>query len=304
MSDISFPSTADYHDPNVLLPLKRLHDMRETEVYNVIPHGVDLEKFYKVDKAVARKRFGIGGDFVVGYVHRNQPRKRQDAIIRAFAKFVKGFRTGRHIEGDEVTVIRETPTQITDATLVIHTAMDALEGWNIEGLISAYGLEGSVFLTPPSMEASSYNDNDLNLLLNTFDVNANVGGGEGWGLSAMESAAVGVAQIVPNWSATAEIWKDHGVLIPVTEIVHASSGLNTAQAQVDTDAAADALLKLYEDREYLAEMGTSASDYVRDPKFSWDTIAEQFKTVIDRAMLKKGVPQQRFKVQIGTGSEG
>lgn len=304
LSDINFPPTSDYHDPDFTLPLKRLHDLRNVENYNVIPHGVDLDKFFKVDKADARKRLGVKGDFVVGYVHRNQPRKRQDAMIRAFAKFVTGYRGGGRIKGDEVTEIRNMPSKYPDATLVIHTALDAMEGWNIEALIAAYGLEGQVFLTPPSVQASSYNESDLNLLLNTFDVNANLGGGEGWGLSAMESAAVGVAQIVPDWSATKEIWDGKAALVPIAEIVHAGSGLNTAQAQVDTDAAAEYLKEFYEDREWLAEMGELASDYVHDPKFSWDTIAGQFKEVIMRSMLKKGVPQEKFKVNIGSGSEG
>jgi glycosyltransferase involved in cell wall biosynthesis len=157
-----------------------------------------------------------------------------------------------------------------------------------------------VWITPPSRNNDAYSQSDLNLLMNSFDVNANVGGGEGWGLSHMESGICGVPQLVPDWSATREIWTQGAEVIPISEVIHAAGGLNTAQAVVNTDAVGDALLRLYEDEKHRERLGEEAYELTSDDKYNWDTVAEQFRKVITRAAMQKGVEQRGLEVNVGT----
>jgi len=294
-SSVAMPQAQGWHDANVTIPLARLRDLGDPGAYQVIPHGVDTAKFWPVDKATARSKFGIKPDhFVVGYLHRNQPRKRQDLMLRAWSKFTKGLRdadTGT----DGIHRLAEAAPKITDATLVIHAPMDALAGWDLWQLVEAYGLVGSVVFTQATKDQDVLSEKDLNLLVNALDVNANLGGGEGWGLSHMETAVVGVAQLVPDWSATREIWQGNAELVRVGEVYHADHSLNTAQGVVDTDAAADALLRLYEDAAHREALGAQASALVHEPRFDWDNIAEMFRQTIIRAAIQKGVPERTVK---------
>jgi hypothetical protein len=54
----------------------------------VLPHGVDNGRFYPTDKKEAREQIGLPLDkFIVFNGNRNQPRKRIDLTIQAFAEF-------------------------------------------------------------------------------------------------------------------------------------------------------------------------------------------------------------------------
>jgi D-inositol-3-phosphate glycosyltransferase len=58
---------------------------------NVIPHGLDSAVFYPKDKKEARKELGLSEDiFICFNGQRNQPRKRIDITIAAFAQFAVG----------------------------------------------------------------------------------------------------------------------------------------------------------------------------------------------------------------------
>lgn len=290
VASVGVEAASPWSDPNFVVPMKRLHDLQDPGAFNVIPHGVDLDVFHPIDKKIARRKWELPLDgFVVGYVHRNQPRKRQDAMFRSFAKFIKGVRD-RDFGIAAIEKIREAPVVIADAHLIIHAAMEEMAGWALPDLARDYGITPWVRFTKPPDQSSALPESDLNALFNTFDVNANVGGGEGWGLSHIESAVCGVAQLVPDWSATGEVWKDHAVLVPVKEVRHEPQNLNTMQAVVDTDAAADGLLRLYEDRGECIRLSERAAELASRPEYTWDSVAGRFDEIIKRAAHTKGVP--------------
>lgn len=284
---IRLPSS---HDANYAIPIHRVHELRDSMAYNVVPHGVDSDVFFPVEKKMARRRMQVPGEaFVVGYVHRNQPRKRQDLMLRTFAKFIKGVRDSG-VGTESIEEIREAPVTVNDAVLVVHAALDHHNGWDLEELARSYGITGHVQFTKG--EGDHMPVEDLNLLYNCFDVNANVGGGEGWGLSHFESGISGVAQMVPDWSATGEIWEGRAKLLDVVEVRHETYHLNTMQGVVDSDAAADALLELYEDEEHRNHLGEQAKALVSRDEYTWDAVAEQFDGIIKRAAVIKGVPHK------------
>ena len=56
----------------------------------VLPHGINTGNYYPIPKKLARLYFGFNqDDFLILNLNRNQPRKRWDICIQAFAEVVK-----------------------------------------------------------------------------------------------------------------------------------------------------------------------------------------------------------------------
>lgn len=240
------------------VPAKRIKDLCDPKNIHVIPHGVDQGKFFPVDKREARKRFDFKDDlFIVGNVNRNQYRKRLDLSLVAFSEFAKDKE---------------------DVLLVMHDTIKSHEGWDLPQLAEHLGISEKVYISETRLT-----NEDLNLLYNTFDVSINSGGGEGWGLTAMESASCKVPQILPNWSATKEIWEGYARLIDIQSVHYAIGRLNNEHAVIDTGHLAEILNEFYEDRSLAQEVGELCFEVTQRPEYSWDAIAHTFDKILTEA---------------------
>lgn len=249
----------------------RLKQMRTKEGHSVIPHGVDLAAFRPISKKGARKIIGLPIEgFHIGYVARNQSRKRQDLAIRAFAEFYKTHK---------------------DAYLLLHCVKTDVQGWDLEQLAEYYGVRDRVIFTHGMFKDASATIDQLNILYNCFDVQINTGGGEGWGLPAFESAAVGTPQIVPNWSSTKELWEGSGRLIDVASVRHEPHQINTMQAVIDTNSLVQILNELYESPSLRDELGKKCYDITQKPEYRWEVVAKQFDTVFKNSIDKAPITQ-------------
>jgi glycosyltransferase involved in cell wall biosynthesis len=254
----------------LLVSAYQLKQLTRPEAYKVIPHGIDLTAFYKLpSKYTARKQLGMPvKGFYVGYVARNQSRKRQDLAIRAFAKFAATHPESR---------------------LVFMCTMQDAQGWDLDQLAEYYGIKDKVIAAHNLFDKGVATIEQLNLLYNTFDVHINTGGGEGWGLPNFESAAAGVTQIVPDWSATKEIWENSGLLIKIAAVRHEPMLINTMQAVIDVDHLAEILSELYENPSKLEELGKKCYDVTQRPQYQWPVVANQFAEVF-RDAIGKTIP--------------
>jgi glycosyltransferase involved in cell wall biosynthesis len=240
--------------------LDRLARLQNIAAWNVIPHGRTPGQFELRDKVAARKHFGIDEDaFVVGFVGGNQPRKRLDTAMRAFA-----------------TAAVNDPK----ALLVFHCWGGDDQGWDLAALARFYGIGDKVLAVHWKWKELS--DDDLCTLYNCFDVHLNTSGGEGWALTTSESAECAVAQIVPDWAATREIWRDHALGIQVTGWHHMAKYLNTAHCELSVDNAAG-LIKALKDPEYRTKMGTLARERVLQLP-TWDDVGDGFAVLLDKAI--------------------
>jgi glycosyltransferase involved in cell wall biosynthesis len=234
----------------------------------VIPHGLDKELFYPMDKAEARKRLNLKDDiFIVFNGNRNQFRKRIDITISGFANFA---------------------VDKPDAQLYLHMGLKD-QGWQVLDLFAREmrknGLDpnGRIILTaqtqgPPNVEVDM-----LNAIYNAVDVGVNTTKGGGWELVNFEHAACRVAQVVPNHTSCKEIFEGYGRLIRCD---HVDVDTNYAREMPcpSSDHLAAILTELYEDRE--KREATAELCYLRatEERFNWDTIAHQFGEVFQEVL--------------------
>jgi D-inositol-3-phosphate glycosyltransferase len=227
----------------------------------VIPHGVDVDRFHPLaDRAQAKRRvFGdrLGADdsFVVLNASRPDPRKRVDLTIRGFAMFAAG-----------------KPANVR--LCLHHPVMGEAAERELEPVIRECGIGERVSVNPLGSEIVG--DDELNQLYNACDVGINTAMGEGWGLVSFEHGAVGAAQIVPDHTACGELWCGHAELIPpARSYVPEFSPLE--MAEVSAEGVAQALEALYRDSARRQDLARAAISVAQNPAYSWDAVAQQFE---------------------------
>jgi glycosyltransferase involved in cell wall biosynthesis len=229
----------------------------------VIPHGLDVTHFQPRDRAAARALFGIPEHaFVVLNVNTNQFRKRLDLTLRAFALLAE---------------------YAPEARLVLHCAGHTTQGWDLQQLALYLGIQDRCIFVHE--HADQLTEDQLVSLYNTADVMINTAGGEGWGLTAIEGAACGIPQLVPDWSVTREMWTGHGALLPVLDWRIEPGFINTAHAIVDARSAGAILVDLWGNRDTLQTLSRAGLALV-ERQWTWARVAEAMFGVVEQAVAE------------------
>ena len=231
----------------------------------VLPHGVDTSKFTPMPRDEARDALGIPKDkFIVFNGNRNQPRKRIDLTIQAFAKFAIGK---------------------PDTMLYLHMGVKDL-GWDITALfkreMSKYDLDDKQRLILTSNEINyiaAPPDDLLNKIYNSCDVGLNTADGEGWGLVSFEHASCRKPQVVPNHTACKDIWEGAGLLIDISTWV-TDKDLGVERGLVDVDDAAALLTSLYNDKETYDKVADACFDVTQRNEYRWESVSMGFTKAI------------------------
>jgi glycosyltransferase involved in cell wall biosynthesis len=238
----------------------------------VLPHGVDQGRFYPFPELVEasfasagrveakRRVFGDGAtdgqSFVVLNASRLDKRKRVDLTVEGFARFA----------ADKPANVR---------LCLHHAILDTESEQQLVALIRRCGLGERVSLNP--LGSRIVVDDELNLLYNACDVGINTSMGEGWGLVSCEHGSAGAAQIVPDHTGCAELWRGRGELIPpARSYVPEFSPLE--MGEVSPEGVARALEALYRDPARRQELSRAAT--VQNPAFSWEEITRRFDDLI------------------------
>lgn len=224
----------------------------------VIPHGVDTDRFHPLSDNEAERRLQARkamklddaehhDAFIVLNANRNMPRKRIDLTIQGFAEFAK-----------------DKPANVK---LYLHMATQDT-GWNVIALARRHGIYDRLIMTRADNVAPDFSDEQLNLLYNACDVGITTTTGEGWGMVAFEHAATRAAQIVPRHTSLADLWKDAAEFVePVMKLTW--PGNLTDGHIVSPQGVAAALQRLYEDREHRETLAEAAYQNVLRPEFRW-----------------------------------
>jgi D-inositol-3-phosphate glycosyltransferase len=234
----------------------------------VIPHGLDADVFYPIDKKEARKKLGLKDDiFICFNGQRNQPRKRIDITIAAFAQFAVGR---------------------PDTQLYLHMGLKD-QGWDAMGLFARemrkHGLDPNnrIIMTTNSPQPPNVPVEMLNTIYNVADVGINTTKGGGWELVNFEHAACRVAQVVPDHTSTKEIFEGYGELIRCDHI-DVDPNFGREMPCPSTDHLVEILTDLYENREKLDRLAQSCYERVAEDQFKWDNISDQFDGVFQEML--------------------
>lgn len=236
---------------------------------DVLPHGVNTKEFYPLggitetnkngaNRILARKLlFGEAEEDLNGFIvlnaNRHRPRKRIDITVRGFALFAA-----------------DKPKNVK---LYLHTGVGEF-GLNLVDLARKHGVAERLLPHHPTIEHPTVSDQQLNLIYNACDVGINTGVSEGWGMVSFEHAATGAAQIVPGHSGYQELWEGVAMMLETVEFRNKQE--NLTELHVTPESVADALEKLYQDRNLLNRMSAEAYIHATKNEYAWSSIAEQW----------------------------
>jgi len=272
---IYFPVDGEYSDAEWLLNLDEIAarfaytEFGAAEIakiapaipVGVIPHGVDTDIFFPVERDDARAALHIPEDkhkFLVLNANRNQPRKRIDLTMQAFAEFAK-----------------DKPENVG---LYLHMGIQDA-GWDIIKLAKRYGLDKRLVLSSLEISPTNYLPDDvLNMVYNSCEIGINTALGEGWGLPSVEHAITASAQVVPDSSATQELFSDCGKLIPIHD-TYTYPGMLTVGKVISIPETVKILDELYYDKSLRDRLGLLALQKFTSDKYKWSNIAKQWDAV-------------------------
>ena len=235
----------------------------------VIPHGVDTDRFYPLrgkdgsfasGRIEARRAMRLDdeehlGSFIVLNANRNMPRKRIDLTMQGFARFA-----------------RDKPANVK---LYLHMATEDT-GWNVAILAKRYGIFDRLIMTQADNRRPDFSDRQMNSLYNACDVGITTTTGEGWGMVSFEHAATKAAQIVPRHTSLEGLWNGAAEFIePVMKLTY--PGNLTEGHIVTAEGVASALQRLYEDEDYRNGLAQAAYRNATRPEFNWSAISARWK---------------------------
>lgn len=227
-------------------------------------HGFNKMLHYPVPKDIARKFYGLKkDDFIILNLNRNQPRKRWDICLQAFAEVVQK--------------LPEEPIKLLIATAT-QGAWNLLEIYERElkkrNLTLEQGMKHVILLDNPQQ----LSDEDVNFLYNVADIGFNTCDGEGFGLCNFQQAAIGIPQVVPFIGGFRDFFDDDNALLvkpTMTYYVDNSRDMVCGEAELcDYCEYAEAIIKYYNDRDLMKKHGENGRKKIVS-EYPWEKFGKQ-----------------------------
>lgn len=253
-------------------------------IISYLRHAVDPQTYFPIPKDISRKYFGLNqDDFIVLNLNRNQPRKRWDICLQAFAEAVSRVR----IMGGERTLKLLVATSLTGAWNLLEIFEREL---NKRGISLEEGKQHLIVIDAPQRLP----DCDINVLMNCADVAINTCDGEGFGLCQFESASIGVPQIVPELPAFMDYLKDgFSLMVNPTMSYYVDSSRDGVGGEGHLclpEHFADSIVFYYNSPNVAAEHGLRAREAIAsNPEYRWDKAAERLAVFLKTVMNAKEV---------------
>jgi len=258
-----------------------------------LPHGVNPEVYYPVRRDLVRRYYGVSDDdFLVLNMNRNQPRKRWDVCLMAWAEIVARL----HADAEQET--KDAPVKLVVAATV-RGAWNLLDVYERElgkrGLSLQQGLRHVVFVDKPQ----GMSDREVNLLYNLCDVGLNTCDGEGFGLCNAEHAATGKPQVVAAVGAFPDLFDAScGVLVEPAASFYLDSSRDAVGGEARLcapDGFVEGVLAYYRDPELRRQHGELARQRMRGG-YNWPQLAKRFEKVCRLLLPPQPKPEPEPKV--------
>lgn len=261
--------------------------LRNDMPIDVFPHGFDPTHYFPIPSKIARLYHAIPQEnFIVLNLNRNQPRKRWDYTMMAFAIVVE-----RHYK-----LSREQPA-MKPIKLCIATKTNG--HWNLleifknelekRNIPSDIGMKYIFSVETPQ----TLTDKDINILYNVCDIGLNTCDGEGFGLCQFEHLAVGKPQIVGNIGGFKEYIHDKNstILNPtISYYTGSNEGGGGGYAEVcEPNEYADAIWNYYMSPEKCTQHGANGREEILQ-KYTWDTVIDMLYKIIYKTSESTSTP--------------
>jgi glycosyltransferase involved in cell wall biosynthesis len=235
----------------------------------IMPHGVDRNIFFQVNKIYAREVFGFKeDDFIILNTNRNNYRKCIDKTVDAFIKFLK--------IKDCNPKIKLFLNMNFDSTISGYDVINQIKiACIINKLDYQHILNNHIF---KSNSDKNMSDEMLNNLYNCCDVGINTCVGEGFGLCNLEHASLGRPQIVSGVGALNDIFTNEysTVIKPVAEIyIPDNIDFHGGYIKIcSTDDIVDAMVKYYDNPNLCKDHGKKTREIILK-KYNWEKILKE-----------------------------
>ena len=231
----------------------------------VLEHGFQPMMHYPIPRKLARQYFGLNPkEFIIVNSNRNQPRKRLDIMIMAFAEFIV-----KHL-GEPIKLIVATAAVGSWNLWEIYEREIMLRNGNFDE-----AKKHITFLDAPQ----NLTDFEINCLYNAADVGINCCMGEGWGMCNFEGAGVGVPQIVPAIGGFLDFFDENSSIMIKPKIkLYTDISIDCCPGQgeiCDSHDFAEGLEKYYSDIELRERHGKNARKNILK-NYRWEDIGEKF----------------------------
>lgn len=263
--------------------------------------GVNLNTFKPLDNRVAIKEtMGLAGNFVIGSIMRNQKRKLIPELFSALRKLINQLKS-------------ENNPLASKIFLYLHTSYpDA--GWDLPQLLKEYEVGNRVLFTysckncgffrpclyqhplsycpkcgakalsMPNV-SSGLSQEDLNTIINMFDLYVQYAICEGFGMPQVEAASAGVPVASVNYSAMSDVVaKLNGYPIKVNQFF---KELETKAIRVypDNDHLVNIIKEYINLPELLKEQKRYETRKLTEKHYNWDNIAKRWEAYLDNIQL-------------------
>lgn len=244
-------------------------DQGLTKPTGILEHGFNPMIHYPIPQKLARLFFNLKTeDFIIINANRNQPRKRLDIMMMAFAEIVT-----RHLGEPIKLLIATAPTGAWNLLEIYEREL------KIRGVSLQDGMKHIIFIDNPQ----ALTDEDMNTLFNTADIGINTAMGEGWGLCNFEAAAISIPQIVPNIGGFRDFFnKDTAVLIEPKIKLYTDMTIDGCPgcAEIcDSLDFADAIDQYYADEDLRKTHAINARKQILQ-NYKWEDLGEKLYTHI------------------------
>lgn len=249
---------------------------------SVLEHGFNPQAYYPIPRSIARQYFGIKtDDFIILNLNRNQPRKRWDTCLKAFAEIVS-----RH---------QNEPIKMMIAT-AIQGAWNLMEIYERElskrDVSMEVGMKHIILLDNPQR----ITDEETNILYNVADIGINTCDGEGFGLCNFEQGGIGIPQVVPRLGGFVDFFDEECAMMADPKMayyVDSSRDMVCGEALLcDYMDFVDGIEAYYLNKELREKHGAAARKRIlRDYKWS-DLTNKLCKTIDDTLKWREQASQK------------
>lgn len=263
--------------------------IKESMPMYVFPHGFDEKLYYPVPMKLARmyNKFDESA-FMVLNLNRNQPRKRWDTTIIAWAEFVeRHYQVNVKNKKGNYRVNNHTKRPIK---LVVGTQIDGY--WDLMDVLENeikfrdVPFEYAKDTIQAVQQPQKLSDREINILYNSCDIGLNTADGEGYGLCGFEGAALGRAQVSANIGGMKEFLNSSNSILvdPIMSIYldNKGKGIGGKAELTNPHDYAEAFWKYFSNPELVEKHGKKSRENILT-HYRWETLVTYFyKTIVPK----------------------